>query len=90
MGRGVRKAHPQRSQVDPPPEGGRERWANQGVGEHGDSPGGSKRSRVSSTEVITESLQLSNTGFFQSLADKRRLGQWSIDIECLGSYCEGH
>ena len=38
----------------------------------------------SSTEVITESrrefLQLSNTGFFRSLADKRQLSQWSIDI----------
>ena len=64
-----------------------EGWANQGVGEHGESPerAGEARQFYKShhreqTGIPAKSLQLSNTGFFRSLADKRRLGQWSIDI----------
>ena len=61
------------------PEG--EGWANQGWG----SLGSHLKEQGSSTEVTTESRrefrQLSNTGFFiRSLADKRRLGEWLIDI----------
>ena len=60
-----------------------ERWANQGVGERGESPegaGGSKQFYREQTGISAKSLQLSNTGFFRSLADKRQLGQWLIDI----------
>ena len=60
------------------PEG--EGWANQGVGEHGGSPEGVEGSRVVLQKSPQKSLQLSNTGFFRGLADKRRLGEWLIDI----------
>ena len=53
-----------------------------------ESPGGAGRARNSSTEILTEgrhgvpaqSLKLGNTGFARSLADERRLSQWSTDI----------
>ena len=51
---GVRKTHPKHSQVTLKGWGGVEKWANQGVGECRGSSGGSRRSRVSSTEVTTE------------------------------------
>ena len=43
---------------------------------------------ISSTEIFTEgrrsvlalSLKLGNAGFARSLADERRLGQWTTDI----------
>ena len=60
------------------PEG--EGWANQGVGERGGSPEGVEGSRVVLQKSPQKSLQLSNTGFFRGLADKRRLGEWLIDI----------
>ena len=60
------------------PEG--EGWDNQGVGERGGSPEGVEGSRVVLQKSPQKSLQLSNTGFFRGLADKRRLGEWLIDI----------
>ena len=73
-------------------------WANQGVGACGESPGGAEGAGISSTEVLAagrhgvpaQSLKLSKTGFARSLADKRRLSQWSTDIAWPGGHCEGH
>ena len=52
---------------------------------------GRGESRISSTEILTEcrrgvpaeSLKLGNTGFARSLADKRRLSQWSTYLQDL-------
>ena len=72
--------------ADPDGRGG-DQWT-QGVGElesHLVEQGGQSKFYKSyhreQTGIPAKSLQLSNTGFFfRSLADKRRLGQWSIDI----------
>ena len=59
-----------------------------GWGRVGESPEEEGRAENSSTEILTEgrlgvpakSLKLGNTGFARSLADQRRLSQWSTDI----------
>ena len=59
---------------------------------------GSRESRISFSEILTEgrhgvpaeSRKLGNTGFARSLADKRRLSQLSTDIALPGGHCEGH
>ena len=51
-----------------------------GWGSGGRSPEGVEGSRVVLQKSPQKSLQLSNTGFFRGLADKRRLGEWLIDI----------
>ena len=83
---------PEHSQADPSrgrgmgqPGGGGAREVPGGskgyLGEHRGQSQSYKDPHREQTGIPAKSPQLSNTGFFsRSLADKRRLGQWSIDI----------